>query len=112
MRNFISAVSITLFCCTAAHAQDCKDGLAAYVAGNFSKAIAIFQPLAAQGDSCAQYQLGEMYKLGQGIPQDKTRALELFKQSAARGNDKAKLQAIFLEQEPVSSNGKSIQYSK
>lgn len=97
MHRFVSVLSIVMLCSTAAKAQDCKDGLAAYVAGNYSKAVAIFQPLASQGDDCAQYQLGEMYKLGQGVPQDKTKALELFKQAAARGNDKARLQAAFLE---------------
>jgi TPR repeat protein len=97
MRQFVSVLSIAMFCSTTVQAQDCKDGLAAYVAGNYSKAAVIFQPLAAQGDDCAQYQLGEMYKLGQGVPQDKAKALELFKQAAARGNDKAKLQAAFLE---------------
>ncbi|MCX7099900.1 MAG: hypothetical protein NTV43_18550 [Methylococcales bacterium] len=97
MSRFIGVLSVTLFCSTAVHAQDCKDGLAAYVAGNYSKAIAIFQPLVSQGDDCAQYQLGEMYKLGQGVPLDKNKALELFKQAAAKGNDKAKLQAAFLE---------------
>lgn len=97
MRKFFTILSITMFFSAAVQAQDCKVGLAAYVAGNYSMAAAIFQPLAAQGDDCAQYQLGEMYKLGQGVPQDKAKALELFKQAAAKGNNKAKLQAAFLE---------------
>jgi TPR repeat protein len=82
---------------TSVHAEDCKDGLAAHGAGNYAKALAIFQPLAAKGDDCAQYQLGEMYMQGKGVPEDKAKALNLFKQAAAKGNDKAKLMAGFLE---------------
>jgi TPR repeat protein len=66
------------------------------VAGNYSKALAILEPLAAQGGDYAQFQLGQMYKLGQGVKQDKAKALELFQMAAARGNKNAKIQAEFL----------------
>lgn len=78
-------------------AEDCKDGMAAFGAGNYAKAMAVLQPLAVKGDDCAQYQLGEMYMQGTGVPADKAKALALFKQAAAKGNEKAKLMASFLE---------------
>jgi TPR repeat protein len=86
-----------LLIATSARAEDCKDGLAAHGAGNYAKAVAIFQPLAAKGDDCAQYQLGEMYMQGKGVPEDKAKALDLFRQAAAKGNERAKLMAGFLE---------------
>uniref|UniRef100_A0A7C4VYV0 Sel1 repeat family protein n=1 Tax=Desulfatirhabdium butyrativorans TaxID=340467 RepID=A0A7C4VYV0_9BACT len=99
MHKLLGTIALSLCCASGAHVEDCKDGLAAYVVGNYSKAVAILQPLATQGDDCAQYQLGEMFKIGQGVKQDRTIALELFKKSAAQGNGKAKLQAAFMEKE-------------
>ncbi|MGO9378152.1 MAG: hypothetical protein ACLPN1_01175 [Dissulfurispiraceae bacterium] len=80
-----------------AYAADCTDGLTAYAAGNYQAAIKIFGPLASKGDDCAQYQLGEMYRLGRGVKQDKQKALEFFSNAAAHGNQKAKLQKALLE---------------
>jgi TPR repeat protein len=39
-----------------------------------------------------------MYRLGQGVKQDKQKALDLFDDAAAHGNQKAKLQKALLEQ--------------
>ena len=82
---------------TSALAADCKDGEAAYFAGNYAKAMTILQPLASSGDACAQYQLGEMYMQGRGVPEDKARALDLFRKAAAQGNEKAKVMVSFLQ---------------
>lgn len=82
---------------TSVCAEDCKDGMAAAGAGDYAKALAVLQPLAAKGDDCAQYQLGEMHMQGKGVPADKAKALALFKQAAVKGNEKAKLMAGFLE---------------
>jgi TPR repeat protein len=96
MKLFAIMMSALLIC-SLAYADDCNDGLSAYAKGNYQEAIRIFEPLAARGDDCAQYQLGEMYRLGQGVKQDKERALELFSDAAAHGNQKAKLQKSLLE---------------
>ena len=97
MRILIIMVSILLIY-SLAFADSCEDGLSAYVKGNYKEALRIFEPLASKGDDCAQYQLGEMYRLGQGVKQDKQKALELLSSAAAHGNQKAKLQKALLEQ--------------
>lgn len=96
-KNLVIITVCILLLCGSAYAEDCNYGIAAYVAGNYQKALSIFAPLAAKGDDCAQYQLGEMYKLGQGVTQDKQKALELFDKAAAQGNQKAKIQKSLLE---------------
>lgn len=88
----------SLLICSLAYAADCSDGLSAYAQGRYQDAREIFEPLAARGDDCAQYQLGEMYRLGQGVRQDNQKALEFFSAAAAHGNQKAKLQKSLLEQ--------------
>jgi hypothetical protein len=97
MRVRVYIVATMLLLATSAYGQDCKEGEAAFFAGNYAKAMAILQPLAAKGDACAQYQLGEMYMQGKGVPADKAKALDLFKKAAAQGDQKAKLMASFLE---------------
>jgi TPR repeat protein len=97
MRTLVPLIGAAFLFSTSAYGQDCKAGQAAHAAGNYAKATAILQPLVAKGDACAQYQLGEMYMQGKGVPEDKAKALELFKKSAAQGNEKAKLMTGFLE---------------
>lgn len=97
MRTLIPLIGAAFLFASSAYGQDCKEGQAAYAAGNYAKATTILQPLVAKGDACAQYQLGEMYMQGKGVPEDKAKALELFKKSAAQGNEKARLMAGFLE---------------
>src|SRR5215475_1560259 len=44
---------------------------------------------AAQGDASAQLQLGGMYYIGQGVPQDYTEALRWYRLAAAQGEASA-----------------------
>ena len=97
MRTLVSFIAAAFLLATSAYGQDCKEGQAAFAVGNYAKAMTVLQPLVAKGDACAQYQLGEMYMQGKGVPEDKAKALELFKKAAAQGEQKAKLMAGFLE---------------
>jgi TPR repeat protein len=63
-----------------------SDGLAAYQARNYTKAVKEFTPLAGQGNRDAQYLLGLMNYTGQGIPQNYKRALGWFEKSASQGH--------------------------
>ena len=49
--------------------------------------------LANQGDANAQYSIGLIYSLGQGVPQDYYKASKWFEKSALKGNSNA--QALF-----------------
>lgn len=95
--GLVRLVTLGVLCISSAQAESCRDGETAYGAGNYAKALAILEPLAAKGDDCAQYQLGEMSMLGRGVPVDKSKARELFKQAGAKGHEKAKLMASFLD---------------
>jgi TPR repeat protein len=43
---------------------------AAYKNGQYSEALAIWRPLADKGDSIAQFNVGSMYGMGKGVPQN------------------------------------------
>ncbi len=45
-------------------------GLDAYKRGDYATALKEWRPSAVQGDASAQYNLGWMYRKGQGVQQD------------------------------------------
>ena len=66
--------------------EDPKKAWDAYNSGDFATALTIFNELAAQGDSSAQYNLGMMYAFGQGVAQDNIYAHMWWNISASTGN--------------------------
>lgn len=65
---------------------DVRQGVEAWRNGDFASAVAQWQPLAETGDPDAQFNLGQAYKLGRGVPQDMDRARELFAAAARQGH--------------------------
>ncbi len=66
---------------------DFEAGVEAYNRGDYATALKEWRPLAEQGDASAQHNLGWMYHLGQGVPQDDVQAHMWFNLSAAQGNE-------------------------
>ena len=54
--------------------------------GDCARALAIWRPLAATGNSITQTNLGGMYYQGQGAPQDYLGAFKWYRLAAAQGN--------------------------
>ncbi|MCX7184082.1 MAG: tetratricopeptide repeat protein [Nitrosospira sp.] len=70
-----------------ATAAPIDDGIAAYLKGNHKQALAIWEPLAAQGNAEAQYWLGSIYFNGQGgMLQDYKVAMKWVHQAATQGH--------------------------
>ena len=61
-------------------------GVAAYKRGAYATAVREWRPLAEQGDAKAQYNLGLMYRKGQGVPQDDAEAVGWWRKAAEQGN--------------------------
>jgi uncharacterized protein len=80
---------IFVFCVAFALAATCRaglqEGLAAYRAGNYSKAMSELQPLAAQGDPVAEKKLAEMYAIGQGVKEDNAQSITWWTKAFASG---------------------------
>lgn len=68
---------------------DVKDGVDAWMRGDYAAAIAEWQGPAARGDTDAMFNLGQAYKLGKGVKQDLAKAEELFAKAAAQGHPQA-----------------------
>jgi TPR repeat protein len=65
------------------------DGLAAYRAGDFPKAVEAWRALAEKGNAVAQARLGGMYAEGKGVKQDDATAMIWFQRAANQGNAEA-----------------------
>lgn len=70
-------------------APDVKAGEDAWEQGDYTQAIAQWRPLAEVGDADAQYNMGQAYKLGRGVPVDLAIALDYFGRAAAQGHVRA-----------------------
>ncbi len=61
------------------------EGAAAYGLGDYAMAIKEFRPLAEQGHAEAQFNLGLMYEIGVGVPQDFAEAAKWYRKAAEQG---------------------------
>ena len=88
LRVILLALALTLSAVpVAADAWD--DAVAAYNSGDYKSAARLFRPFAEQGDAGAQYVLGRMYSLGQGVPQDYAEAMKWYRKAAEQGDASA-----------------------
>lgn len=92
MRNG-HAIAIVLSCiCLAAPARaDFKAGVEAHHRGDYATALREWQPLAEQGNALAQYNLGLLYDIGQGVPKDYDQARQWYEKAAAQGQADAQV---------------------
>ena len=77
-----------LFSAVAAQA-DVKTGVDAWQRGDFGAAVSVWRPLADQGDPDAQYNLGQAYKMGRGVPADLSIAQTWYEKAAQQGHPQA-----------------------
>jgi TPR repeat protein len=67
-------------------------GWDAFGRGDYAAALAIWQPLAEQGDVQTQLLIGSIYDLGQGVPQDDAEAVKWYERAAMQGSAKGQYQ--------------------
>jgi hypothetical protein len=70
----------------AAFAGPLEDGVAAYHAGDYEKANALWRPLADAGMPAAQQHIGVMFAEGKGVPQNDVEAARWFARAAEQGD--------------------------
>ncbi len=86
----IGFVAVALFVGSmTAHAADFSVGYEASQRGDYATALRIFRQLADQGNAAAQFNLGLMYRNGQGVPQDYKESVRWYRKAADQGNASA-----------------------
>jgi len=91
MRKFLYALLVagsTISAGSAAFA-DVKAGVDAWSAGDYGAAVKEWKTQADKGDPDAQFNLGQAYKLGRGVPLDLGKAEDLYGRAAAQGHIQA-----------------------
>ena len=81
--------AVLLGACATPAMADVKAGVDAWSRGEYQKAVAEWRPLATAGDADAQFNLGQAYKLGRGVPSDGAMATEWFRKAAVQGHAQA-----------------------
>lgn len=86
-------MAVALVACIAvaapAGAQAVKAGVDAWTRGDFAGAVAQWRGPAVAGDADAQFNLGQAYKLGRGVPLDPALAESWFRKAALQGHPQA-----------------------
>jgi TPR repeat protein len=70
-------------------AASVKAGVDAWNGGDFPAAVREWRPLADKGDPDAQFNLGQAYKLGRGVPTDLNIAQSWYQKAAQQGHSQA-----------------------
>ena len=65
---------------------DVKDGVDAWSRGDYNGAVAEWRGLAEAGNADAQFNMGQAYKLGRGVPMDLAKAEQFYKSAADQGH--------------------------
>ncbi|MEO6216569.1 MAG: SPOR domain-containing protein [Sphingomonas sp.] len=68
---------------------DVKAGVDAWSRGDYRKAVDEWRPAAIAGDADAQFNLGQAYKLGRGVPVDMAMAESWYRKAALQGQFEA-----------------------
>lgn len=89
MKNAYLAWPVIAAFVAAPAAADVKQGVDAWSRGDYKAAVDIWRPLATAGDADAQFNLGQAYKLGRGVPTDLPVAIEWFRKASAQGHAQA-----------------------
>jgi uncharacterized protein len=87
-----AAIILTLNLTTSAPAASLEDAVAAYRKGDYVNALQLYRPLAEQGLAVAQFNVGLMYDLGQGVLQNYGEAVKWYRLAADQGRPDAQYQ--------------------
>jgi uncharacterized protein len=86
---FASGMTIALAMIGTSARADVKSGVDAWSRGDYPAAIKEWRPLAINGDADAQFNLGQAYKLGRGVPVDFKLAEGWYRKAAEQGHFQA-----------------------
>jgi uncharacterized protein len=84
--KYLIASALVAFLAAPISAQSVKAGIDAWQRADYSGAVAIWRPLAEKGDADAEFNLGQAYRLGRGVPINLAAAKTWFERAANQGH--------------------------
>lgn len=88
-RYWMAALAATLLAGPALAQADVKAGVEAWQRGDYRAAVAQWRGPAVAGDADAQFNMGQAYKFGRGVPADLAQAEEWYRKAALQGHPQA-----------------------
>ena len=85
-RKYLVAAALLIASAAPLSAQSVRAGIEAWQRSDYSGAVAIWRPLADKGDADAQFNLGQAYRLGRGVPINLAAAKTWFERAANQGH--------------------------
>ena len=85
-RKHLVAAALLVFVASPLSAQSVKAGIDAWQRSDYSGAVTIWRPLAEKGDADAEFNLGQAYRLGRGVPTNLSAAKTWFERAANQGH--------------------------
>jgi TPR repeat protein len=89
IKTFLAGGLLALALIGTAIAGPFEDGLVANRRQDYAEALRLWGQLADQGNARAQFSIGQMYYIGQGVPRDNTKADGWYRKAADQGFDYA-----------------------
>ena len=86
IHRYLVAAALIGASASAVSAQSVRAGIEAWQHADYSRAAAIWRPLAEKGDADAAFNLGQAYRLGRGVPTNLAAAQTWFERAAAKGH--------------------------
>lgn len=84
--NYLVPALVVTVMAAPASAQTVKEGIEAWQQADYSRAVAVWRPLAEKGNADAQFDLGEAYRLGRGVTLNIGAATIWFERAAKQGH--------------------------
>ena len=84
--RYLVAAALIAFAAAPLSGQSVKAGIDAWQRADYAGAISIWRPLAETGDADAQFNLGQAYRLGKGVPLNLGAAQTWFERAATGGH--------------------------
>ncbi|HVU31385.1 MAG TPA: SPOR domain-containing protein [Sphingomicrobium sp.] len=85
-RKYLVASALLIGMAAPLSAQSVIAGIDAWQRSDYAGAVAIWRPLAEKGDADAEFNLGQAYRLGRGVPTNLAAAKIWFERSAKQGH--------------------------
>lgn len=89
MKHFFWTAALAGAMLAAPALADVKAGVEAWQRGDYRKAVAEWRGPAVAGDADAQFNMGQAYKFGRGVPADLAQAEEWYRKAALQGHPQA-----------------------
>jgi uncharacterized protein len=86
IHKYLIAAALSGITSSPGHAQTVRAGIEAWQHADYSRAVAIWRPLAEKGDADAAFNLGQAYRLGRGVAINLAAAQTWFERAAGKGH--------------------------